>query len=248
VQTVILNEKKRRKIVVGILFSGGLLTIVSVLLNSNPVALIALGLLLWGTILLFVRKPERTHSALIIEQMFNLMLTLDDVLSARGFRRNAIFFPPRFSGDNPTMQIENDRTGEAIILVPTGVELESTDGKATFSEEGNLGNYSLNEISLHLTNTLQVVIELETELQKGLIRARITDPILRELLNLAMQNHSQILTRVPPPIISAVACTLARTTHKPVVIENISLPRRNVTDVHFKLLDSLDGREDVKAI
>jgi hypothetical protein len=163
------------------------LTIATIYSATVP-AFIGLGLIFWGTILLYIQTEEYTKNIVLTATATALQTSLDQTLSPLGFRGKAVYLPSKYlnslesnkayiprdeTGKLPTPEqtrkLENQRatgTNQGILITPPGAELARLfeDRLGTTFIEIDL-NYLEQHLPRLLIEDLEIAQSVEIQIQ-----------------------------------------------------------------------------------
>ena len=215
-----------RKAPIIILLGFGVVALLfSLMFDSVPLVLIGLGLVIWGTSLLFVSPKKLVRADLVIPQLQNFMLTLDNLLKNLNVNSETYFLPPRISAENPVQKILDVKSHPyGISLVPSGIDLAwsfERESKVNFLDADF--NYLKEFLSTIFIDELGLATDFEMVQENSIIKVVIKDLISQELCEHVHRVSYQICTRVPCPVCSALACSLTKVTHKAISLERARL-------------------------
>lgn len=269
----ILNENKirtvtRKKIstinTISLIFliTGVFLLIASIMLVSSIFAFLSLGLLLWGSILLYVRAQEYAPKTLLHASLVPSLDIISQLLEEVGFEGVPIYLPPTYFDNSETIKIHmlkkeeekpsrkiilentenspSNSTSSSILLTPLGIELMKLF-------ESNL-NKNLDQLQLDflfqalpklLIQDLELAKEVKINIEDNQVKVSITQSVFQ---NMHSQDfpHSPVISRIGCPLCSAIACAMTKTTQKPLFIKKIQQSEdTKIINVTFETLDKI---------
>jgi hypothetical protein len=197
---------------------------------------IGLGLIIWGTSLIFASPKKLVRADLVSSQLHNFMLTLDSLLKNLDVNSETYFLPPKISGENPVQKIvDKNSQSHDISLVPSGIDLAwafEKKSKVDFLDADF--DYLKDFLSIVFTNELGLSTDFEMVKENSTIHVTIKDFILQELCENTHKIKDQMCKRVPCPVCSAIACALTKVTHAAIGIEKTQLSG-DTLEVWFKI-------------
>lgn len=231
------------KIGFALLITGALSLLGSLIASSTTLAFIGLGLTFWGALFLFTRPIKFVRGSLLDWTAIASYTTMDRMLEDLNYKGKGVYVPPypkdvylpehlkglkemivfisaTSSLEMPT--IEEIARKEFLVKNPKGVcisppgyglmSLFEKEMRTDFSQIDIEGLYSI----LPKVADLGLAGELEIETENDSTRITIIDSIYKDLYSRERALKSVHL--IGCPLVSAVACALAKTTGKNVVI------------------------------
>lgn len=210
----------------------------SIVWTSQILAFIGLGLTFWGALLLYARPARYMHSELIDSTAISAIRALNQAIDNLGYEGKPIYLPPttlreikdsrmllpaRKETTHPSaLPVTGTPTTEnpkRILLAPPGL------GLANLFEE-KLGvrfvevdlDYLQTNLPRLLIEDLEIVEDLELQQQGDTIQIKAKGSAYASLCS-GTRKETKHPGRVGCPLCSALGVILARTTHRPIVIE-----------------------------
>lgn len=210
----------------------------SILLNTVLLIYIGLGLIIWGTSLIFTSSTKLLKANLVIPQLSNFMLTFDNLLKKLD-AQSSLFLPPTIPGENPSQKIIDGNPGQFdISLTPSGLDLEwSFEKKSRVDFLAADLDYLKEFLPIIFTDELGLATDFEMSSEKEIVHIKIRDLIFQELCEKVHKIDDQICRRTPCPVCSAMACALTKVAHKTISIEKTRLTG-DTLEVWFKIYES----------
>ena len=219
--------------------AGAIALALSILYASSILAFIGLGLVFWGIIIKYVTTEEYVKKTLLDTTMLSSLIILDEMLRELDYNGKAVYLPPKYlrelesnkvyipkheNAKVPTPQqiLQEDKifikNPEGILLKPPGNELTKLFEKTlqTSFTKVNLPYLEQNLPKL-LIEELEIAKDIKIEIEKSIVRVRIENSIYKDICKETMK-LSDVSRSLGCPISSAIACTLAKATGKPVII------------------------------
>ena len=253
-----LKRKPEGKIGYLLLFLGLILFVLAVVYSHNVSAFIGIALTFWGAILFYIRPTQFIRKEIlaptVIEPLKYIYKLLDELEfkgiptyispgTLRDIRSATVYIPKSNLAPTPTdKELIND---EAIIEIPPAIKLTPPGlGLSKLLEKELKTNFStidLQYIQYNLEKALVEGLEIaeafEMEVAESSVRVDIKgtifDEIIEELNEIDTHRH------IGDPLSSAIACILARSTRRPIIIEKIERePKKKSIKVIFKIEDS----------
>ncbi|MEM2111043.1 MAG: hypothetical protein QXX08_04090 [Candidatus Bathyarchaeia archaeon] len=216
--------------------------ILSVIYTSIILAFVGLGLTFWGAILGYVKTEEYTKKSLLDATALSSLTTLNQIMQELDFKGKAIYLSPKYFKEPESVktfipkrnrieyptpeQIQEQeesffvKNPEGVLLTPPGLELAKLFEKTL---ETNFTRVNLRYLEQHLPKLfiedLEIAQNFEIETSQNRIRIKLENTPYKTLNNETMK-LSPLYNSVGTPISSAIACTLAKASGKPIVIED----------------------------
>ncbi|MFX0108838.1 MAG: hypothetical protein ACFE7R_11170 [Candidatus Hodarchaeota archaeon] len=244
---------------IAFLIAGGLAFTAATAYNSTPAALIGLGLIFWGAILLYIRAGKYVKETLLDKTAFPTLAAMDQLLKELGYEGQPVYLPPKFLRDIESSRIiitkERDtvlsiplgllsekgrivRDEEAISLEPPGVELMKLLEKSLrISFTRTSFQYFAENIPKTLMEDLEVAQNVEIQKQNGEVTIRMENSSFAQICN-RTQELTRINNSIGCPLCSALACALTKTVGAPISIqkEQSILDNRTIA-VSYRILN-----------
>jgi len=231
------------KIGFALLIAGVLSLLGSLIVSSTILAFIGLGLTFWGALFLFTRPIRFVRGSLLDWTAFSSYATIDRMLEDLNYKGKGVYVPPYpkdvylpeyLKGlkemiifistiNTSTMPtIEEMARKEFLVKNPKGVCISPPGyGLMNHLEKEMRADFShINIESLY--NILPKIVdlglagELEIETENDYIHITIIDSIYKELYS--RERALKSIHIIGCPLVSAIACALAKTTGKNVVV------------------------------
>lgn len=238
---------------IGIIFivPGALSLIFSILNNSQVLAFIGLGLTFWGALFFFVRPIKYVKSSLLDSTAISSYSTIDRIVKDLKYKGKSYYIPPYpkevylpehlkglknmivfISADSgpgmPSIE-EMAKSGfllenpKGICVAPPGLGLLTQFEKELRTD---ITKINLNELCETLPpiilENFQLAKEIEMKTEKNQVHLKIFDSIYTNLYG--REQNLKSVHFLGSPLISAIACAIAKTTGKIVTIhqDNVS--------------------------
>jgi len=250
------KRKPEGKIGYFLLILGITLLVLAVFYSHNVSAFIGIALTFWGALLLYIRPTRFVRKEILdattetLESYYKLIEELGyegipyhiSPSTLWGLSNTVLYIPKSDNTPNPTdEQLSASETfinnPQAIKLTPPGQNLS----KLIEDElKTNFSTVDLEYLQYNLEKALVEVLEIaeafQMESRESKIHVEMKGAIFHETIQ--EQNKSEKKRQIGDPLNSAIACILARSTRKLVVIENIQIePRERTIKTDFKLLE-----------
>ncbi|MEJ2242715.1 MAG: hypothetical protein P8Y18_11335 [Candidatus Bathyarchaeota archaeon] len=216
---------------------GAVSLIVSIVSVSQILAFIGLSLIFWGGILLYVKPEGYAKQVLLDATMFPTLENLDQMINELGYKGEVIYLPPKYLRDPENYKAylsknQREKTPEPNLILKQKNQLFLKNPEAILFTPPGAKLTKLFENRLGINFSLVSIIGKKDH---AIIKVRIINSIFKDIIK---ENPKlfQISHKIGPPIISAIACALAKTTGKPVNIADIqSYKDANLTTITYKV-------------
>jgi len=241
----------------GFLLWGITLMGLSILYESTILLLISLAITFWGSLLLYLRPTKYVRSILINSSTISSLEALDQLITELEYKGKGVYLPPRSfeeikSGrvfipkkEMIVIPIKEKETGQHVFvrnpdglyIIPPGVELANLFEKELGK---NFAEVSLEYFAENLPKVfiedLEIAKNCEVSMKKNLVSVKISG-VTYDLLCQRLCEKSNVCSKIGCPFCSAIACAIARSTGKQVIIEKNSFSNENrVVQVYYKIL------------
>ena len=242
-------RKRRRlssgKIGVVLLVPGGISLALSVLANSQILAFIGLGLTFWGALFLLIRPVRYVESSLLDSTAVSAYSTIDRIVSDLKYAGKSYYVPPYpkevylpehlkglkdmivfVSADGgagmPSIEelaeskflLENPK---GICVAPPGLGLLKHFEKELRTDSAKVDIIELCEsLPRIILESYQLAREIDMEPEANQIHVRVVDSVYRDLYS---EKDLKSVHFLGCPLVSAMACIIAKTTGKIVTIQ-----------------------------
>lgn len=244
-----MDHIKTRLLSTLFLVNGIMSLILSIYINSNIVAIIGLGLVFWGAFLLYIEPKRDLQMNMLKAASTSLLKNIKEITTSFNYNGLAVHLPSNyFPEERQEKLFINWGKGDYIPKIEESTnELKVNDSKGLLiSPPGlNLINYYEKEmgitfskiklIDIHnilfrlFVKDLEIVKNLEINIVGDRIFLRLTEPIYTEIY---LRTHLPL----PDPFCSSFALAFARSTHKPIIIENIEIyDNGDILEIKYKI-------------
>ena len=236
--------------------TGTIALLLSIWYVSSILAFIGLGLLFWGILFAYIRTDEYTKKALLDTTAYSQTALLNQLLQELDYIGNPIYLPPKFfknpetykayipkqNGTSlPTPEQIQKQDQQLFIQKPLGILITPPGSELTKLFEKTL-NTNFNRVDLLylqqnmpklLIEDLEIVNNFEMEIESNKISVTLENSVY----TLDKETETQLST-LSYPLGSAIACALAKTTGKSIIIEKqqISQNSKAVTII-YRIMD-----------
>jgi len=251
-----LKRKPEGRIGYLLLTIGIILLALAVYYSHNVSAFIGIALTFWGALLLYIRptrfirkeildttitEPLDSYHKLIEELGYAGTPQYISPSTLWGLRNTVIYIPKSNQTQTPTdEQLSNEKAlinnSHAIKLTPPGQGLSrliENELKTNFSTVDL--EYLQYNLEKALVEGLEIAEAFQMEPTESTVQVEIKGTIFHKTIQQLNENEKK--QHIGDPLNSAIACILARSTRRPVIIENIQIePREKTIKTDFKLL------------
>jgi hypothetical protein len=230
-----------------LLGSGLILLATSIFLNSQIICFIALSLTFWGVLFILVTPQKLVEGTFLVTSTLPIYMTIDRML--RDLKsKNEAYNIPSYAKDVPLPEyiqglkemvtfipaentsgmasIEDIAKGKFLLENPKGL-LITPPGIALLNKIEQKRNTDLTKIPLSeldetlttLLNELHLTTEIKITIIENVVTLQITDSVFKNLYSQEYKIKS--INLLGCPLVSAVACAIAKSTAKPTMIQQI---------------------------
>jgi hypothetical protein len=221
--------------------TGAIALAISIIYTSSILAFIGLGLVFWGIIFAYIRTEEYTKKVLLDATASPQMATLNQIIQELEYKGNAIYLPPKYLKDPEANKAYISKQKETSLPAPEQIQKQETRffienplsilltppgaGLARLFEKTFKTNFTrvdLQYLQRNMPNLfiedLEIAQNFEMEIENNKIRVKIENSVY-SALNIETEQPSSTYFLFGSPLSSAIACALAKTTGKPIIIE-----------------------------
>ena len=248
------------KLVCSTLLSAGVIALVfSISSTSSILAFIGLGLIFWGAILFYIRPEKYVKETLFVNTTLSSLVNLEQMLTELGYQRKGVYLPPKYlkgfesskiylsaedSMKLPSLEQIRDQTDKTflqnsgVLITPPGMELsglfEKTLGTSFMKVDLQYLEQNMPKL---LIEDLEIAQKVEIKIESSRVHVRIKSAIFKNLWKEAIKLPN-VWFSLGDPLVSAIACALAKVTGKPVIIEKNQISNEGRTiDIEYRLLE-----------
>ncbi|MCW4047990.1 MAG: hypothetical protein NWE99_10620 [Candidatus Bathyarchaeota archaeon] len=251
-------------IAVALLVPGILSLSYSFVYNSQVLAFIGLGLTFWGAIFLLTRPVKYVKGSLLQTTATAQYATIDRIIKDFAYEGKAYYVPPYpkdaylpehlkglkemvvfISAGNEAVTPSLDEMAEGrfllkkqkgVLVAPPGLGLLASIEKQMRLD---LTKIDLADLCIALprfiTEELNLADAMEVKLFQNEVTMKISDSLFADLYG--SENASKSIYLLGSPVVSAVACALAKTSGKPVTVQEQKLSSDGLTiDVLYRFM------------
>ncbi len=251
-----LKRKPEGKIGYILLTLGFTLTALAVYYSHNVSAFIGIALTFWGALLLYIRPTRFIRKEILDTTITEPLDSYHKLIEELGYEgtpqhispstlwglRNTVIYIPK-SNQTQTPTDEQLSTNETLIENPQAIKITPPGQYLSGLIEDKLKtNFSRVDIEYLQYNLEKAIVEdleiaeaFQMEHMESTVHTEIKGAIFYEAIR--EQIESKKLQQTGDPLNSAIACILARSTRKPVIIENIQIdPKEKTIKTDYKIL------------
>ena len=221
-----------------LLVAGALSLAISVAITSYFPLFIGLALIFWGGILLYIAPSRQVPLELLVAPSTPILSEIHKTLSDLKLASKGVYLPPRYLEDPEAVLIYVSRDPEAqlprrvetkkgspsfelakgLLLTPPGFSLSKLFEKKLKTSFTRMNLKTLKEeLPKSLTESWEIVEDAEMRLGQDSVIFESRKDILEELHQEAVRLN--IHETIGYALSSAIACAIAKTTGRPVIIE-----------------------------
>lgn len=254
-----LKKKPGRKIAYLLLSLGVILLALAIYFYQNIAAFIGIALTFWGALLLYVGPSDFVRKGILDSVMTESLENYHQLIDELGYKGTPQYISPRtlwgirntaiiiLKSDNIQMPSSEQLAAkkvlidnpQAIKLIPPGHKL------SRYIEDQiriNFSTMELNSIQDSLqkgiVESLEIAEALHMERMGSTVYIAMEGAIFYDVLPRESEFYKQ--HHIGDPINSAIACIIARSTNRPVIIEKIEKDRKKTIKTTFKLVELLE--------
>ena len=213
---------------------GAVSLVASLFAESQVLALIGLGLIFWGALLMFLSPVRHVEASLLYSASLSSYSTVDRIIADFEYKGKGYHIP---SYPKDVYLPEHLKGLKDVLVSPPGLGLlEEMESKLNV----DLTKTSLAELSeilpQFLLENFNIAKDITLSLKDNTVNLRLTDSVYRNLYGTA--KHSKSVAMLGCPLASAVACALAKASGKPVVIQRYRVSLDGMTvELQFNILE-----------
>jgi hypothetical protein len=230
---------------------------------STILAFVGLGLVFWGIIFAYIQTEEYVKKTLLEATITPYLATLNEIIQGLEYKGDAVYLPPKYLSEPEAYKAFIPKQKEtrlpkpeqmqkqeiqfyidfiedppAVLLTPPGAELTKLFEKTlqtNFIREDI--QYIQRNMPKLFIEDLEIAQNFEMETEKDKVLVKIENTAISGL-SLKTEQTLSINSTLGFPVTSAIACALAKSTGKPVIIEKqeTSEDGRNIT-IEYRMLE-----------
>lgn len=238
-----------------LLANGTTALLFSVIVNSNILALIGLGLVFWGALFLYIEPLKYVQARILHASTSSPLETLTQLTTALNYNGKAIYLPPRYfphpsnekmfinwgqSERFPPLEtmnrsevLTNDPLG--LCVTPPGLALTNLYEQELGTQFTNIDLYDFQDkIPKMMTEDLEIAKEFALDFEANRITISVSDHIYQDLCSSRQGDRSALCC----PLCSSIAVALARTLNTFITVEAIKFSREDSRlVVHYQSIE-----------
>ena len=242
------SKKSPAKLTSYILITVGTVAfLLSIWYVSIILAFIGLGVLFWGILFTYIRTDEYTKKTLLDAIACSQITMLNQIRQELGFTGNPIYLPPKYFKDPETQKVYIPKQNEVklptleqiqrqeqqlfiqsplgMLITPPGSELAKLFEKTLNT---NFNRVDIPYIQHNMPKLLVEDLEIVNNFEMRIDINRISIKLENSAYPVCKETKTQLST-LDFPLSSAIACALAKTTGKPIIIEEQQTSQDNKT-------------------
>jgi hypothetical protein len=248
------------KLVCSALLSAGVIALAfSINSTSLILAFIGLGLIFWGAILFYIRPEKYVKETLFVNTTLSSLVNLEQMLTELVYQGKGVYLPPKYLKDFesskiylsaqdsmklPPLKQTRDQENRIFLkdsgalITPPGMELSRLFEKTlgTSFMKVNLQYLEQNMPKL-LIEDLEIAQKVEIKTENSRVHVRMESAIFKNLWKQAVKLRN-VWCSLGDPLVSAIACALAKVTGKPVIVEKNQISNEGQTlDIEYCILE-----------
>jgi len=232
-----LKSKPKGRIGYIFIFAGALLFALSIDFSNLIISFLSLALLFWGGLFLYIKPTNFIRQEILVSMLSDSLSLYDQIIKNSNYDgiphyisprtlseyKDVYVYIPKNKEDSINFETITSKNGNSkyIQITPLGLGLSKLledEAKLNFSTI-NLEKL-LALIEKILIEDLEVAKNFEYKIDDSEIQVKVVESIFNSIYKKASENKELINSDF---LTSAIACSIAKSTHKPVKIGNINL-------------------------
>jgi len=243
-----------------LIISGIICLLFSVINPSILLGYVGLGLIFWGTLLIFIRSEKYVKHDILIKSVGPSLNQINQMINNFNFDKKSVYLPPTISNlknckvllfkqrinfeNNLSDQIRNIQKiinqPEILLLEPKGKDLL---GSLEEKIKDDFINIDLTYVEKNLSKLIidnyelceKITINTYNNSESTKIYIKIHNSIFNELYETIFRSSTTIFD--PCPLVSAIGCMLSKVTGNPVIINNLIFSKHNqIIEIHYETI------------
>jgi hypothetical protein len=251
--------------VAAVFLTSGVLSIVfSLFSESQILAFIGLGLTFWGALFIVITPRKYVEGSLLDATAKSSYLTVDRIIKDLKYKGKGYYIPPypkdvylpehlkglkdlivfiSAANEDQAPSIQEMAESKFLLRKPKGA-LVTPPGLGLLTQIENKMNADFTKMTLEelcevmprfILDNLNIAREMELTLKDQTISMKLTDSIYKNLYS--SENDLKSITLLGCPIVSAVACAIAKTSGKTVIIQKQDItPDASTIQVTYEII------------
>lgn len=238
----------------------------SIYFESQILALIGLGMIFWGALLMFLSPVRQVEASLLYSTSIASYATVDRIMADFDFKGKGyhipsypkdVYLPEHLRGlKDVLVYVSAQKTDEmpsveelaeskfllkdsrGVLIAPPGLGLLEEMERKLSVDLTKISLAELAEILPHfLLENFNIAKDITLTMKGNTVNLRIIDSIYRNLYDTSSM-HSKSVGLLGCPLASAVACALAKTSGKPVIIQRYRISVDGVIiEIQFEFVE-----------
>ena len=260
-----MGRKSTGRITLAFAVPGAISLVLSILVNSQVLAFIGLGLTFWGAVFYLVRPITYVRGSLLGLTAESVYSTIDRIIRDLDLKGKALYIPPYprevylpehliglketivfiSVSENTTMpSIEEIARSKFMTKNPKGICLIPPGSSLLGQIERNLGD-NLTKMSLEdlCTSLPQIILEnfqfakeIQMKAENKVVSLKMTNSIYR---NLYLKEDLKTVRLLGCPLASAIAGATAKCAGKPAYIQSVEVsPNANTIEISYAFMEA----------
>lgn len=268
-QLVVLTRtrasKSTERIAIAFAVLGALSLAASILVTSQVLAFIGLGLVFWGALFYLIRPVAYVRGNLLGLTVESLYSTIDRIIKDLNCKGKALYIPPypkevylpeHFRGLKETIafisvnenmampSIEEIATSKFITKNPEGICL-IPPGSSLLAQIERILRADITKTKLEdlcatlpqlILDNFQFAKEIQMKMENNMVYLTMTNPIYR---NLYLREDLKTVKLLGCPLASAIAGAAAKSTGKPIYLRSIEIsPEAQIVQIVYAIMEA----------
>jgi hypothetical protein len=225
-----------------ILIIGSIMFSLSIDYSQTLPAFLSLALIFWGLLFLYIKPVDYVRIELLLSVLQETNEFYTKILDSSHYDGTPYFFSPITISDysNVYYTIPKKKnqeikdgivTDDSLKITPYGIKLSNLIEKESKIKFSTIGLERLFFIlKKALEEDLEIVKKIESKIEENIIEVTITDSIFKI-------NNAENSSKNQDYLINSIACSIAKTVHKPVIIfDNYKEADGRTTVTTYKIL------------
>jgi hypothetical protein len=235
---------------------GAVALLFSAYTSSYVLAFIGLGLAFLGALFLYIKPSKYVRLELLAASSSSTLFNIERMLTNAGSNQKGIYLPPKRLEDYtsslifipktanqplPTTASTNSVGSESqnplgLFVTPPGLALSKLFEKHLGKSFTETKLEDLHTLLPKLFEELEITKNLTVNIENDTVTIQMQNHIFEEICD-ETKKHEKTHQTVGCPLASALACVLAKTTGKPITIENDNLAPDKTTVIKYRIME-----------
>jgi hypothetical protein len=241
-------------------FVGAAVLVSSMIFSSSVWAIVGLVLTFWGIFFFFLKPTSLVKADLLDSASYSLLENVHRLVSEFGLKGKGVYLPTRYLEDLssglvfipakdevyvPTVDEVVEAEKRIFLKNPSGVFFVASGVALANLFERELGTsfakvdleYLMRNLPRVFVEALEISEDFDIGIEGGKVHVRIEGSVYKDLCE-EFRRLSRVCGSFGCPLCSSIACALARTSGRPVVMDRNEFSRDgNVIDVYYRVLE-----------